>query len=47
MVVELSSKLVQERLELVQQFEGMQATHHTKIEHISNRVTKSLSGSPP
>ena len=46
-VVELSSKLVQERLDLVQQLEDMQATNHTKIEQMSSRVTKSLSGSPP
>ena len=46
-VVELSSKLVQERLDLVQQSEDMQATHQTKIERMSSKVNKSLSGSLP
>ena len=36
--VELSSKLVQERLDLEQQLEDMQATHQTKMEQMSSRV---------
>ena len=38
MVVELSSKLVQERLDIEQQLEDMQATHQTKMEQMSSRV---------
>ena len=38
MVVELSRKLVQERLDLEQQLEDMQATHQTKMEQMSSRV---------
>ena len=37
-VVELSSKLVQERLDLEQELEDMQATHQTKMEQMSSRV---------
>jgi outer membrane murein-binding lipoprotein Lpp len=37
-VVEMSSKLVQERLDLEQHLEDMQATHQTKIEQMSSRV---------
>ena len=43
MVVELSSKLVRERLDFEQQLEDMQATHQTKKEQMSSRV-KQLSG---
>ena len=38
MVVELSSKLVRERLDLEQQLEDMQATHQTKMEQMSSSV---------
>ena len=38
MVVELSSKLVQERLDIEQQLEDMQATHQTKMEQMSSSV---------
>ena len=37
-MVELSSKLVQERLDLEQELEDMQATHQTKTEQMSSRV---------
>ena len=36
-VVEMSSKLVQERLDLEQHLEDMQATHQTKMEQMSSR----------
>ena len=38
MVVELSSKLVRERLDLEQQLEDMQATHQTNMEQMSSSV---------
>jgi hypothetical protein len=36
-VMEMSSKLVQERLDLEQHLEDMQATHQTKMEQMSSR----------
>ena len=37
-VVKLFSKLVQERLDLEQELEDMQATHQTKMEQMSSSV---------
>ena len=39
-MVELSSKLVQERLGLEQQLEDMQATRLTKMDQMSSQVTQ-------